>query len=57
MALQPRAGKPTITNTTFSNQWPNVTRKLDQTPADADEHKGEDGKFDKYFSPEPGTGD
>jgi ferredoxin len=26
-------------------------------PADADEHKGEDGKFDKYFSAEPGEGD
>ncbi|HWK36204.1 DUF3470 domain-containing protein, partial [Sphingomonas sp.] len=26
-------------------------------PADADEHKGEEGKFDKYFSPEPGAGD
>jgi ferredoxin len=26
-------------------------------PADADEHKGEAGKFDKYFSPEPGKGE
>ena len=24
---------------------------------DADEHKGEEGKFDKYFTPEPGEGD
>ncbi len=44
-------------NNNFSAQWPNVTRKADQTPADADAHKGEDGKFDKYFSPEPGAGD
>jgi ferredoxin len=44
-------------NSTFSTQWPNVTRKNDQTPADADEHKGEEGKYDKYFSPEPGKGD
>jgi ferredoxin len=44
-------------NNTFSSQWPNVTRKNDQTPADADEHKGEEGKYDKYFSPDPGTGD
>ena len=44
-------------NNTFSAQWPNVTRKGDQTPADADEHKGETGKFDKYFSAEPGAGD
>ena len=43
-------------NSTFSAQWPNVTRKNDQTPADADEHKGEEGKYDKYFSPEPGKG-
>ena len=42
-------------NTTFSAQWPNVTRKNDQTPADADEHKGEEGKYDKYFTPEPGA--
>ena len=41
----------------FSTQWPNVTRKNDQTPADADEHKGEEGKCDKYFSPEPGKAD
>ena len=44
-------------NTTFSAQWPNVTRKADQTPTDADEHKGEEGKHDKYFTPEPGSGD
>ncbi|MBM3929051.1 MAG: DUF3470 domain-containing protein, partial [Sphingomonadales bacterium] len=34
-----------------------ATRKLAHTPPDADEHKGEEGKFDKYFSPEPGAGD
>jgi ferredoxin len=44
-------------NATFSAQWPNVTRKADQTPADADEHKGEADKYDKYFSAEPGAGD
>ena len=44
-------------NATFSSQWPNVTRNAGQTPADADEHKGEEGKYDKYFSPEPGKGD
>ena len=44
-------------NATFSAQWPNVTRKADQTPADADAHKGEAGKFDKFFSPEAGAGD
>ncbi|QNM81807.1 ferredoxin family protein [Sphingomonas sabuli] len=44
-------------NATFSAQWPNVTRNNGQTPVDADEHKGEDGKYDKYFTPEPGSGD
>ena len=43
-------------NTNFSASWPNITRKKD-SPADADEHKGEEGKFEKYFSAEPGQGD
>jgi ferredoxin len=44
-------------NATYSQLWPNVTFKRDQTPADADEHKGEADKFANYFSPEPGAGD
>jgi ferredoxin len=43
-------------NNSFSAQWPNITRKR-EAPADADEFKGVAGKFDKYFSPEPGQGD
>jgi ferredoxin len=43
-------------NANFSAQWPNITRKKD-SPADADEFKGQEGKYDKYFSPEPGEGD
>ena len=43
-------------NATYSAEWPNLTRKR-ESPADADEHKGEEGKFDKYFTPEPGQGD
>jgi ferredoxin len=44
-------------NTAFSGgQWPNITRKRD-APTDADEYKGVEGKYDKYFSPEPGQGD
>ncbi len=43
-------------NATYSAQWPNITTKRDH-PADADEHKGEEGKFAKYFSPRPGQGD
>ena len=42
-------------NSTYSAEWPNITRKKD-SPADADEHKGEEGKFDKYFSADPGAG-
>ena len=26
-------------------------------PEDADEHKGEEGKYEKFFTPEPGEGD
>ena len=43
-------------NTKFSAEWPNITQSK-EPPADADEHKGEEDKFDKYFSPEPGEGD
>jgi ferredoxin len=37
-------------------KWPNITRKI-EAPADADAHKGEAGKFDKYFSPNPAKRD
>ena len=43
-------------NTKFSNEWPNITQKKDP-PADADEHKGEEGKLEKFFTEEPGEGD
>ena len=43
-------------NTKCSAEWPNITQSK-EPPADADEHKGEEDKFDKYFSPEPGEGD
>ncbi|MBL4791996.1 ferredoxin FdxA [Citromicrobium bathyomarinum] len=43
-------------NTKFSNEWPNITQKKDP-PEDADEHKDEEGKFEKFFTPEPGEGD
>ena len=43
-------------NAAYSSEWPNITRKKD-SPPDADEHKGEDGKFEKYFSAAPGEGD
>ena len=43
-------------NTKFSAEWPNITVKKEE-PEDADEHKGEEGKYEKYFSAEPGEGD
>ncbi len=43
-------------NTKFSAEWPNITQSK-EPPADADEHKGEEDKFEKFFSPEPGEGD
>jgi ferredoxin len=42
-------------NAKYSAEWPNITVK-GETPADADDFKGQDGKFDKFFTPEPGTG-
>jgi len=40
-------------NAIYSAQWPQITTKGAQL-ADADAHKGEAGKFEKYFSAEPG---
>ena len=35
--------------------WPNIARQIDP-PADADDFRDVTGKFDKYFSKEPGKG-
>ena len=43
-------------NSKFSAEWPNITVKRD-SPADADEFKGVENKFETLFSPEPGEGD
>ena len=43
-------------NAKFAEEWPNITQSR-EAPADADDHKGEEGKFDKYFSSDPGQGD
>ena len=43
-------------NTKFSAECPNITQSK-EPPADADEHKDEEDKYDKYFSAEPGEGD
>lgn len=43
-------------NTEYAQKWPNITIKRDPPP-DAKEFDGMPGKFEKYFSPEPGEGD
>jgi ferredoxin len=43
-------------NADYAKKWPNITQK-GTPPADAKEHDGEEGKFEKYFSEKPGTGD
>jgi ferredoxin len=40
-------------NRDYANQWPNITRKK-AAPADADEFKNVENKFEKFFSKEPG---
>jgi ferredoxin len=43
-------------NREYSEKWPNITSKKPALP-DADAFRDENGKFDKYFDPEPGSGD
>jgi ferredoxin len=42
-------------NREYASKWPNLTVKK-PAPEDADNYKDEKGKFDKYFTGEPGTG-
>jgi len=42
-------------NAKYGDVWPNITSK-GESPADADDFKDEKGKFDKYFSDKPGSG-
>jgi ferredoxin len=42
-------------NTKYSAIWPNITVS-EGAPADADDFKDEKGKFEKYFSENPGKG-
>lgn len=49
-------GKWLKINDEFSRVWPNITSKRDPLP-DADAFAKETGKFEKYFSTEPGQGD
>ncbi len=43
-------------NREYSEKWPNITVKK-ASPPDAEAHEKENEKFEKYFSPNPGTGD
>jgi ferredoxin len=43
-------------NTEYAKRWPNITQKK-EFPPDAKDFEGMEGKFEKYFSPAPGTGD
>jgi ferredoxin len=52
----PKAEKWLKMNADFSVKWPNITRK-GTPPPDADAWKEVPGKFEKYFSPEPGKGE
>ncbi|MCG8503520.1 MAG: ferredoxin family protein [Sphingomonadales bacterium] len=40
-------------NAKYAVEWPNITVKK-ESPADADDFKDVEGKYDKYFSAEPG---
>jgi ferredoxin len=43
-------------NRDFSVVWPNITRKKSPLP-EAEEFKDKTGKYETWFSPEPGSGD
>jgi ferredoxin len=51
-----KADKWVKLNADFSVKWPNITRK-GTPPPDADAWKEVPGKFEKFFSPEPGKGE
>jgi len=40
-------------NREYSEKWPNITRK-GTPPPDSEEYKGVDGKYEKFFTPNPG---
>jgi ferredoxin len=43
-------------NAEYAKSWPNITVKRD-APPDGKEFDGVPGKFEKFFSPSPGSGD
>ena len=42
-------------NRDYSEKWPNITRK-GTSPEDAETYKDMDGKYEKFFSQDPGDG-
>jgi ferredoxin len=50
---EPLADRWLELNREYAAAWPNITRKKPY-PEDADEFKGVEGKFDQFFSPNPG---
>lgn len=54
---EPRAAPWLELNAKYSKLWPNVTFNGGQTPSDADQFRSQSGKFERYFSPDPGQGD
>ncbi|ANK80618.1 MAG: ferredoxin [Rhizobiales bacterium NRL2] len=51
----PESDKWLELNRDFSEKWPNITRK-GESPADADEWRDVENKFEKHFSETPGKG-
>ena len=45
--------KMAAVNRAYATQWPNIT-VAGPPPEDAEDYKGMDGKFDKFFSAKPG---
>lgn len=43
-------------NAEYAEKWPNITLKK-EPPADHKDFEGKEGKFEQYFSPNPGDGD
>ena len=43
-------------NRKFSaGDWPNISKRTETLP-DSDDYEGQEGKYEKYFSPNPGRG-
>lgn len=54
--IDDRAAKFLELNREYAEKWPNITQTKEH-PKDAKDFEGVEGKFEKYFSPNPGEGD